>query len=126
MHLPFALLCCALAVILIGQTVSTFKQRSALQQGHVQLTDAFKKREVVVKQSVEIQTKLQDMIMDLLILSKTDEDAKQIVGKYNIQQNGSAAGATPAPAEVVGSKSSGPRSHPFHKKARPHRRAFFA
>ena len=81
---------------MIAQTVSTFKQRSALQEGHVQLTDAFKKREVVVKQSVDLQTKLQDLIMDLLILSKTDEDAKQIVGKYNIQQNGQA----PAPAEA--------------------------
>jgi hypothetical protein len=96
LQLPFALLTCAIAVVMIAQTVSTFKQRSALQEGHVQLADAFKKREVVVKQSVDLQTKLQDLIMDLLILSKTDEDAKQIVGKYNIQQNGQ----TPAPAEA--------------------------
>jgi hypothetical protein len=96
LQLPFALLTCAIAVVLIAQTAATFKQRSALPEGHVQLADAFKKREVVVKQSVDLQTKLQDLIMDLLILSKTDEDAKQIVGKYNIQQNGQ----TPAPAET--------------------------
>ena len=99
LHLPFALLTCAIAVVMIAQTVSTFKQRSALQEGHVQLADAFKKREVVVKQSVDLQTKLQDLIMDLLILGKTDDEAKQIISKYNIQQNGQ-ANATPAPAEA--------------------------
>jgi hypothetical protein len=98
LHLPFALLTCAIAVVMIAQTVSTFKQRSALQEGHVQLTDAFKKREVVVKQSVDLQTKLQNLIMDLLILAKTDDEAKQIISKYNIQQQGqtSAPSATPA------------------------------
>src|ERR1700679_378047 len=96
LQLPFALLTCAIAVVMIAQTVSTFKQRSALQEGHVQLTDAFKKREVVVKQSLDLQTKLQDLIMDLLILGKTDDDAKQIISKYGIQQNGQA----PAPAET--------------------------
>jgi hypothetical protein len=95
--LPFALLTCAIAVVMIAQTVSTFKQRTALQEGHVQLADAYKKREVVVKQSVDLQTKLQDLIMDLLILGKTDDEAKQIISKYNIQQNGNAA---PAPAET--------------------------
>jgi hypothetical protein len=98
MQLPFALLTCAIAVLMIAQTVTTFKQRTALQEGHVQLEDAFKKREGVVKQSLDIQTKLQDLIMDLLILSKTDDDAKQIVGKYNIQQNGQAPAAG-APAK---------------------------
>jgi hypothetical protein len=97
LQLPFALLTCTVAVLMIAQTVSTFKQRTALQEGHVQLQDAFKKREVVVNQSKDIQSKLQDLVMDLLILSKTDDDAKQIVGKYNIQQNGQ----TPAaPAEA--------------------------
>jgi hypothetical protein len=96
LQIPFALLTCAIAVLMIAQTVSTFKQRSALQEGHVQLTDAYKQREVVVKKSQDIQTKLQDLVMDLLILSKTDDDAKQIVSKYNIQESGKA----PAPAEA--------------------------
>ena len=97
-HLPFALLTCAIAVVMIAQTVSTFKQRSALQEGHVQLTDAFKKREVVVKQSVDLQTKLQNLIMDLLILAKTDDEAKQIISKYNIQQQGQTSGPSATPA----------------------------
>jgi len=99
LQIPFALLTCAIAVLMIAQTVSTFKQRSALQEGHVELTDAYKKREVVVKQSKDLQTKLQDLVMDLLILSKTDDDAKQIISKYNILHNGQ-ANATPAPAEA--------------------------
>jgi len=98
MQLPFALLTCAIAILMIAQTVSTFKQRSALQEGQHQLTDAYKQREVVVKRSVDIQSKLNDLIMDLLILSKTDDDAKQIVGKYNIQQQQPAGAAPEAPA----------------------------
>ena len=94
LQLPFALLACAIAVLMIAQTVSTFKQRTALQVGLVQLSDAFMQREKVVAQSKDIQSKLQDLVMDLLILSKTDDEAKQIVAKYNIQQNGQ----TPAPA----------------------------
>jgi hypothetical protein len=99
LQIPFALLTCAIAVLMIAQTVSTFKQRSALQEGHVQLTDAYKQREVVVKKSQDIQTKLQDLVMDLLILSKTDDDAKQIVSKYNIQESGKTPASAEAPAK---------------------------
>jgi len=99
LQFPFALLTCAIAVLMIGQTVTTFKQRSALKEGEHQLADAYKQREVVVKRSVDIQSKLNDLVMDLLILSKTDDDAKQIVGKYNIQQQQPAPGAENAPAK---------------------------
>lgn len=87
LHLPFALLASALAVVMITQTAGTFKQRSALKEGKTQLTDAFAKREPLVKQSAELKKKLEAMVVDLLILGKTDEDAKAIIGKYNIQQN---------------------------------------
>jgi hypothetical protein len=96
LQIPFALLTCAVAVLMIAQTVSTFTQRSTLEESHSQLADAFKKREVVVKQSVDLQTKLQELITDLLILAQTDDDAKQIVGKYNIQQNGQAPAESPS------------------------------
>jgi hypothetical protein len=99
LQFPFALLTCAIAVLMIGQTVTTFKQRSALQEGQHQLTEAFKQREAVVKKSVDIQSKLNDLIMDVLILSKTDDDAKQIVSKYNIQQQQPAAAPAEAPAK---------------------------
>ncbi len=99
LHLPFALLSAALAVVLVNQTVNTFKQRTALREGKAQLIDAFKNREPLVKQSADLQKKLQDLVLDLLLLAKTDEEAKAIIGKYNIQQNlPPAGGEVPAPA----------------------------
>ena len=94
---PFALLSCAVAIIMIMQTQAAFRQKSALQDGKVQITDAIAKREPLVKQSAELKTKLNAMVIDLLILGKTDEDAKAIIGKYNIQQGQGASGAE-APA----------------------------
>jgi hypothetical protein len=47
-----------------------------------------KKREVLVKQSIDIQTKVQEILVDLLVLAKTDDGAREIVTKYNIKQNG--------------------------------------
>jgi len=97
--LPFALLTAALAVVMLTQTVNTFKTRTGLRDGKAQLADAYRLREPVVKQSAELQKKLQDLVLDLLLLAKTDEDAKTIVGKYNIQQNAPGAeGPAPAPA----------------------------
>jgi hypothetical protein len=98
--LPFALLSAALAVVMVTQTVNTFKARTTLREGKAQLSDAYRTREPVVKQSAELQKKLQDLVLDLLLLSQTDEDAKAIVTKYNIQQNapGGAPAAAPAPA----------------------------
>ena len=62
---------------------------------NVQLIDTVSKREPAIKQVAEIKKKANDMIIDLLILGKTDEDAKAIIAKYNIQQNG------PAPTEAA-------------------------
>lgn len=97
LHLPFALLSCAIAVLMIAQTITTFKQRTALLDTQKQATETIAKREVIVKQSVDIETKLKNLIVDLLILARTDPDAKQIVSKYGIQQNGQTS-PPPAPA----------------------------
>ena len=101
LQLPFALLSAAIAIILIAQTVNVFKSRSALHEGEVQLADAYRNREGAVKQSGEVQQKLEALAMDLLILAQTDDQAKAIAKKYNIQQAGGAAApaAAPAPAE---------------------------
>ena len=101
LQLPFALLSAAIAIIMVAQTVNIFKARNSLRDGKTQLADAYRNREALVKQSGEIQQKLQALILDLLILAKTDEDAKAIVAKYGIQQNGTATApaGTPAPAE---------------------------
>ena len=94
LHMPFALLSSALAVIMIMQTVGIFHQKTALKEGMEQLTEsvakhaeAVAKRKPIVDQTGELKKKLNDMIMDILLLAKTDEDAKAIVTKYNIQQN---------------------------------------
>jgi len=94
-HLPFALMCCAVAVFLWAQTSALFNQATEMKKNQTAMKEAYAKREVLVKQSRDIQQKLQDLIMDLLILAKTDEDAKQIVAKYNIQQNVANAPAAP-------------------------------
>jgi hypothetical protein len=98
LHIPFALLTATLAVIMIMQTVNTFKTRDGLREAKVQLAEAYRTREPVVKQSAELQSKLQALVLDLLLLSKTDDDAKAIVGKYNIQQNAPAGADADAPA----------------------------
>lgn len=94
-QLPFALLSCAMAMIMIIQTQGAFRQKSALQDGKTQLIDSVSKREPAIKQVAEIKNKAQAIILDLLLLGKTDEDAKAIVTKYNIQQN-APAGEAPA------------------------------
>jgi len=97
--LPFALLSAAIAVVMVAQTVNVFKARTSLRDGKTQLADAYSKRQALVKQSADIQQKLQALVLDLLLLAKTDEDAKAIVQKYNIQQNAPAGSdAAPAPA----------------------------
>ena len=102
--LPFALLTAALAVVMVNQTLSVFKQRTSLREGKAQLVEAYKNREPMVKQSADLQAKLQALVLDLLILGKTDEDAKAIIGKYNIQQNLPTGSAPPAEAPAEPAK----------------------
>ncbi|HSI10649.1 MAG TPA: hypothetical protein VK961_01335 [Chthoniobacter sp.] len=104
LQLPFALLSAAIAVVMVAQTVNTFKAKNSLRDGKVQLTEAYNSRIAMVKQSKDIQEKLQALILDLLMLSKTDPDAQQIVSKYNIQQNGAATAPAAAPAPAEGAK----------------------
>lgn len=105
LHLPFALLASAVAVIMFAQVLNVFSNRANLRegknqliQGKAQLAEAYQSREPVVKQSAELQNKLQEMVLDLLLLAKTDDEAKAIVAKYNIQQQAPASTGTPAPA----------------------------
>ena len=94
--LPLALLSAALAVVMLTQTVNAFKLKTALRDGKAQLVDAYRQRDPAVKQSTELQKKLQDLVLDLLLLAKTDPEAKAIVDKFQIQQQ--APAGTPAPA----------------------------
>jgi len=101
--IPFALLTAAIAVVMVAQTWNTFRARTALRENKTQLIEVVKKREPMVAQSGEIQKKLEKLILDLLVLAKTDEDAKAIVQKYNIQQ-GNPTGAAEAPASTEAPK----------------------
>jgi hypothetical protein len=95
-HLPFALLTAAIAVVMVAQTVNVFKARNSLREGKTQLIDAVEKRKTLVGQSKELQKKLEKLVLDLLVLAKTDDDAKAIVQKYNIQQGATGSGSSEA------------------------------
>jgi hypothetical protein len=106
LSLPFALISAALAVFMAAQTGATFFNRTnliegknQLIQGKAQLADLSKSRDKAVEESKKVQKQLQDLVLDLLLLAKTDDEAKAIVNKFQIQQQAPAAGAeAPAPA----------------------------
>jgi hypothetical protein len=95
--LPFLLLAISLAAIFIWQIVTMINQGSAMRSTRTQLSEALQKREELVRQSGELQSKLQAVVVDLLELAKTSEKAKAIVQKYNIQQAPPAAPAAATP-----------------------------
>lgn len=99
LQIPFALLTLAIAVVMIAQTWNAFKVRTALRDNKAQAIELVHKREGLVNQSRDIQKKLEKLVLDLLVLAKTDDDAKAIVQKYNIQQ-GNPTGASETPAEA--------------------------
>ncbi len=108
LQLPFALLACTVAVFMFAQTVGIFFNRTNLRENKEQLVDGkaqlvklFKSKEPQVTQAQEIQKKLNDLVLDLLLLAKTDKDAQAIVTKYNIVNNPGAGGEAPAPAPAT-------------------------
>ncbi|MEA3207307.1 MAG: hypothetical protein QOE70_364 [Chthoniobacter sp.] len=113
LHLPFALLALAVAVLLASQVGASkqsatimkwqsdtlAKQITNMQVLDKQLAEAIKNREShEVKQSAELQGQLQNLLNDLLDLAKDDPDAQKIVQKWNIARSTPPAG-TPAPGE---------------------------
>jgi hypothetical protein len=99
LHLPFAILSCAAAIFMFIQVQGANRQKNALKESTKQLTDAYTKREALVKRSVELKNQLNAMVMDLLLLAKTDEDAKGVVARNGIQQN--LQGSAPDPTTPV-------------------------
>ena len=97
LHLPFMLLLVAIAVIFIQQTVTSFKMRTSLSDTKVAIEKAIESQKPARAQADEVEKKLSSMIEDLLILAKTDDQAKAIVNKYGIQQGANGAAA---PAET--------------------------
>jgi hypothetical protein len=105
--LPFALVTCTLAIFMFAQTVSVRftktnleENKTQLIEGKRQLAELYNNRKPQVAQAQEIQKKLNDLVLDLLLLAKTDKEAQGIVNKYNIVQQppAGASGEAPAPA----------------------------
>lgn len=92
-ELPFAILSVTIAIIFVISTINVWRQRSALKDALGQLTAAYHEREPMVKQSKEVQQTLEKVLRDLVKLSVTDRDAREIVTKYGIQVNDAPSGA---------------------------------
>lgn len=100
LHIPFAVLALAVAVLLFAQIGASKKsadimswQRETLekqiadmQKADKNMGEAVVKRETLVKQSAELQSQLQSLLNDLLDLAKTDDEAKQIIEKWKVQR----------------------------------------
>ena len=100
LHIPFAILAVAIAVLLgaqIGaskksaeimawQRDTIEKQISTMQTTDKQFGEAIVRRETLVQQSGELKKQLEALLNDLLELARDDADAKQIVTKYNVQR----------------------------------------
>ena len=96
LHLPFMLLLVAIAIIFIQQTVTSFKMRTSLSDTKVAIEKAIESQKPARAQADEVEKKLSSMIEDLLILAKTDDQAKAIIQKLGIQYNPNAATSAPA------------------------------
>jgi len=108
LSLPFSLIAAALAVFMAAQTHNSFFTRrnliegkEQLIQGKQQLVELQNGRKKLEEDSQKLQKQLQDLVLDLMLLAKTDQDAQAIVTKFNIQNNptpGAPGGESPAPA----------------------------
>jgi flagellar biosynthesis/type III secretory pathway M-ring protein FliF/YscJ len=99
-HIPVTLLALAIAVFFASQigaatrSIETMnwqkdnseKQIKQLEDGEKQLTELVEKRKELVGQSQKVQEQYTALLKDVLDLSKTDNDAAEVVKKYNIQQ----------------------------------------
>ena len=79
--LPLTILALSFALIMGSEVYNTKAQRDLLINGVVQ-------RKPAVQQSLQVQSGLQKLAMDLLDAAKDDNDAKKIIAKYNIQVSG--------------------------------------
>ena len=77
--LPLLLLTLSVLLFFIFQINGLTTQRGAFK-------NAIERQDQIVKQSRQVQDMLKNLAVDLLNASKTDDAAKAIVTKYNIQQ----------------------------------------
>ena len=90
--IPLVILAISMIVLLGWQVSMTSSQRTMLE-------NALTRGEAGVTQAQQVRATVQKLATDLLEAAQTDDTAAQIVKKYNIKQNGPAAGeqgASPA------------------------------
>ena len=82
--LPLVLVALSFVLVLIFQVSMQMPQRNLLQ-------NIIKQNERNVEQSVQLQSRLQKLVMDIMEASKNDKDAQSIIAKYGIQMTGASA-----------------------------------
>lgn len=98
---PLCLMALSLVIILGWQLTAGIQQYSASRRMAEQ-------QALMAQQAAQTESKLQAMMTDLLLLAKTDPEAKTIVEKYRIKMNPDkpASGASGAPTPQAGSTAS--------------------
>jgi hypothetical protein len=98
--IPISILAASLILVFTWQISNILSQSDTMRDTKGKYAEAILKREDLVKQSGEVQAKLQAVVGDLMVLSKTDDKAKEIVKKHGIQQTAPPA----APADATATK----------------------
>jgi len=115
--------------LLEAQLNYSAQRLTATKTTQLQTTEALKNREEQIKQAGELETKYAALLTDLIELAKVDADARALVQKWKIQQQGGASSGTetrpePSGAEQRSSKQSqapaaAPASTPASKLKTP-------
>lgn len=99
--IPLVLLSLSIISIFVWLWIIIFQQQTSLHATKQKMEEFVSvnipKLDEQVRQSKQIQSGLEKLVLDLLETAKTDADAKTIVAKYNIKQQ--APAASPAPAD---------------------------
>ena len=105
---------------LVERRLSMLADRSTeAKNAKRQVEDLLKQREEQIKRAVETEAKYAALFSELLELSKTDLDARQITQKWKIQGGGAAPGAPAEPAAPP--SENGGRSEKVPARTRPGR-----
>ena len=108
LHVPSALLGLAFAIFLAAQIASVDRggktmrwqlsnldqQKTSLQEAQKRLVESTRTREVLAKQSSQVEQQYTSLFNEVLELAADDEDAKTVVQKWGIQKQTTPAANT--------------------------------
>lgn len=75
------------ATMMRWQLTNADNQIENVQRAEAQFAELIKQREDLVKQATQIQTEYTNLLNAVIDLAKTDEDARKVVAKWNIQRS---------------------------------------